>query len=152
MPSELVSLSQLFPAARRRAPATEAEVAAVESSLGVKLPPQLRRFFFESNGFREDKGSAAYLFSLTEEDDIGSLLSRTRYWWEEWPEYYPNLDFRPFVFFGSSSADECWGIDWKSGGRIIAYHHHMEDQYEEVGTSISEVWRADYAKYESLEK
>jgi len=30
---------------------------------------------------------------------------------------------------------------------IIAYHYHMEDDYEIVGNVTADVWRDDYAKY-----
>jgi hypothetical protein len=33
---------------------------------------------------------------------------------------------------------------------VIAYHHHMEREYEVVGSDIISVWQADYAQYEAL--
>lgn len=68
-----------------------------------------------------------------------------------WAEFErPNL--KRFVFFGSSIADEMWGINTKVPSQIIAYHHHMEDQYEIVGSDIIAVFQADYSRYEDLGK
>ena len=123
----------------------------VEADLGVRLPEQLRRLYLECDGFREDRGNAKYLLSLTEEDFIGSLIRTTRFWWEEWRQYHPNLDFRPYIFFGSSSGDDCWGINWQKGGEIIAYHHNMEGQYEVVASDIIELYQADYTRYDKIQ-
>jgi hypothetical protein len=59
---------------------------------------------------------------------------------------------KPFVFFGFSSGDEAWGIRTAVPTQIIAYHHHMEDEYQVVGSDIIAVFKADYAKYEELKK
>ena len=137
-------LRQVFPNGRFWPPATEDEIKAVERMLGVPLPDQLRQLYLICDGFREDRGNAKYLFSLVEQDFIGSLVSTTNFLWTE----FKTLDLRPYVFFGSSSGDECWGINIHRPNEIIAYHHHMEDAYEVVGSDIIEVYRADYARYE----
>jgi SMI1 / KNR4 family (SUKH-1) len=147
---EAIVLRQLFPNGRFSAAATLTQIESVEADLGVRLPEQLRRLYLECDGFREDRGNAKYLLSLTEQDSIGSLLLTTRFWWDEWKRYHPALDFRPFVFFGFSSGDECWGINWQRAGEIIAYHHHMEGRYEVVGADILELYRADYARYDEV--
>jgi hypothetical protein len=144
-------LRELFPKGRFSPAATETQIESVEADLGVRLPEQLRRLYLECDGFREDRGNAKYLLSLTEEDFIGSLMRTTRFYWEEWKQYHPKLDFRPYVFFGSSSGDECWGINWQKAGEIIAYHHHMEGQYEVVASDIIELYRADYARHDEVE-
>lgn len=72
-------LRQVIPNGRFSAPATQSEVAAAEAVLGLRLPEQLRRLCFECDGFREDRGNAKYLLSLTEEDFIGSLVSTTKW-------------------------------------------------------------------------
>lgn len=143
-------LREIFPHGRFSPPAAEAEIAAVEALLGVRLPEQLRSLYLECDGFREDRGNAKYLLSLTEEDTIGSLLSTTRFWWDEWKPYQPNLDFRRYIFFGFSSGGECWGINWQTTGEIIAYHHHMEDEYEVAASDILDLYRADYAVYDPI--
>ncbi len=140
-------LRMLFPNVRFSPPATEAAIVDAESQLGVQLPTQLRALYLICDGFREDKGNAKYLFSLTDEDFIGSLVSITKHMWAEWK----TPDLRPFLFFGSSSGDECWGINHQRSDEIIAFHHHMEDHYEIVGTDIVQVFREDYARYDELE-
>jgi hypothetical protein len=74
------------------------------------------------------------------DDFIGSLVSITKFLWADVKQ--PNL--KAFVFFGSSSGDEFWAINIEQPTEIIAYHHNMGDQYEVVGSSILEIWRADY--------
>lgn len=140
-------LRTLFPNARFSPPATEAAIADAESQLGTQLPVQLRDLYRICDGFREDKGNAKYLFSLTDADFTGSLVSITKHMWTEWR----TPDLRPFLFFGSSSGDEFWGINHRRPDEIIAFHHHMEDHYEIVGTDIAQVFREDYARYDQLE-
>lgn len=131
-------------------PARESLISDTESQLGVRLPNQLRNLYLECDGFREDRGNAKYLLSLQDEDHIGSLLSMTRFYWTEFADTWPNLDLKPFVFFGSSSGDEAWGIQWQGEQKIIAFHHHMEGEYEVVGSNIIEVYRADYRRYDEV--
>lgn len=121
-------------------------MVSAEANLGIRLPDTLRQLYFVCDGFREDRGNAKYLFSLTDQDVVGSLVSVTRYLWSEIAK--PNL--RAFVFFGSSSGDEYWGINLLRPNEIISYHHHMEDEYEVVGTDIIEVYRKDYARYDEI--
>jgi hypothetical protein len=143
-------LRQLFPNGRFSPAASLTQIEFVETDLGVRLPEQLRQLYLQCDGFREDRGNAKYLLSLTEDDFIGSLLRTTRFWWEEGKQYHTNIDFRPYVFFGFSSGDECWGINWQKAGEIIAYHHHMGGQYEVVGSDILEIYKVDYARYDEL--
>jgi len=140
-------LRTIFQNGRFSPPATEASVAAVEAILGLRLPDQLRRLYFDCDGFREDRGNAKYLLSLTEVDHVGSLLTTTRFLWNEIT--LPNL--KSFVFFGLSGGDEYWGLNFQIPDEIIAYHHHMQGQYEIIGNDIIEIYQADYQKYEELE-
>lgn len=50
----------------------------------------------------------------------------------------------------SSSGDDSWGINLQHPYEIIAYHHHMGDRYEIVGSNIVDVWKADYARYDEI--
>lgn len=113
----------------------------------MRLPEQLRRLYRECDGFREDRGNAKYLLSLTEVDDIGSLVSVTEFWWAEWRV----PDLRPFVFFGWSGGGDCWGVNTVRPAEVIAYHHNMGDVYEVVGSDMLALYLADYRKYEELE-
>jgi hypothetical protein len=61
----------------------------------------------------------------------------------------PNL--KSFIFFGSSAGDETWGIDSAMPDRIIAYHH-MEDEFQVMGSDVLGVFKSDFAIYERLEK
>jgi hypothetical protein len=72
-------LKTLFPDGRFSPPATEAAIDDAESQLGVQIPSQLRSLYLICDGFREDKGNTKYLFSLTNEDFIGALVTVTRW-------------------------------------------------------------------------
>ena len=142
-------LRELFPLGHFAPPATREAISSAEAALGVRFPAQLRTLYLECDGFREDRGNAKYLLSLTEEDFIGSLITMTRFHWEEIKMFWPELNLRPYIFFGSSSGDEAWGINWQQPDQIIAFHHHMEGDYEIVGADIVQVYKADYARYGS---
>ena len=142
-------LREIFPQGRFASPATNEAISSAEAALGVRFPAQLRALYLECDGFREDRGNAKYLLSLTEEDFIGSLISTTRFHWEEIGTFWPQLDLRPYIFFGFSCGDEAWGISWRRPDQIIAFHHHMEGDFEVAGASIVEVYKADYARYGS---
>jgi hypothetical protein len=137
-------LKLLFPKAKFWPPANSETIAAAEAALRLTLPGPLRALYHECNGLREDKGNAKYLLSLLEEDHVGSLVTITKSFWSEFK--VPNL--KPFVFFGVSGGDEAWGINVQEPEQIIAYHHHMENEYQVVGTNIVDVWMADYLRYE----
>lgn len=141
-------LHDVFPSGRFSPPATEHAIREVEERLGVRLPDQLRRLYLECDGFREDLGNAKYLLSLADRDTIGSLVSTTRFMWTE----VTAVDLRPFVFFGYSGGDEAWGISIVDDSpQIIAYHHHMEDEFELLGDDIIQVYLTDYAAYGDID-
>jgi hypothetical protein len=146
-------LKEMFPDGNFAPPATIEQIGEVERELGIRLPHQLWSLYLECNGFRERKGNAKYLFSLADEDAIGSLISMTKFWWMEWPEIAPDsrLNFSAFVFFGSSSADEAWAMRCSAPFDIIAYHHHMGNEFEDRGTDILALYRDDYALYGDLD-
>ncbi|MFN3651973.1 MAG: SMI1/KNR4 family protein [Armatimonadota bacterium] len=143
-------LRELFPHGRFHPPASNAQIAAVEASLGVRLPEPLRRLYLEADGFREDRGNAKYLLSLTEPDTIGSLVSTTRFYWDEWPGIQPGLELRDYLFFGYSGGDEVWGIHWRPPEEIIVYHPQMGSSFETAGTDLLRLFRDDYAAYDLL--
>src|SRR5271169_4369865 len=89
----------LLPNARFSTPATEAQIMRVDEALGVRLPETLRSLYRDCDGFREDRGNAKYLLSLTDDDVIGSLLTVTRFHWSGMPSDGARPDLRPFVFF-----------------------------------------------------
>ena len=125
-------------------PPTSADVIAdAEAKLGVRFPDELRALYLEADGVRENLGNAAYLLPLSVEE---SMVSLTKTLWAEWEGFRPEFDLKPFVFFGSSTSDELWGINWKQPGQVIAFHHHMEGAYEVVGTNIADVYRTDFTQ------
>ncbi len=133
-------IKTVFPNGLFNPPATEAEIRLVEGELNVRLPEQLRQLYLETNGFREESGNASYLFSLTANAG-SSLLDVTLCMWQE----FDVPDLSPFVFFGNN-AYEAWGIDWKNGNKIVAYHHDMESEYRTVGSNILDVYTTEHRR------
>ena len=134
-------LKQRFPEWDYSAPASAEAIADAEIELGVRFPDELRALYLEANGVRESEGNAAYLLPLSD------LVSTTKAEWAEWEGFRPEFDLKPFIFFGLSTGDEAWGIDWKQPGRVIAFHHHMEGAYEVVGTNIAAVYLSDFTQF-----
>ena len=142
-------LKEAFPNGRFAQPATREKIRQTEATLGVTFPDALVALYLETDGFREPLGNAKYLLSLEEEDTIGSLVSMTEFWWEKWPRITPDgPDLKPYVFFGSSSADEAWGIRCEPPNEVIAYHHSMGSGFIEVGQDIVQVYLDDIQLYE----
>ena len=136
-------LREIFPEWRYASPASRAAIARAEATLGIQFPSELAALYLETDGVRESLGNAAYLLPLHAE--VGdSLVSLTTFYWSEGAEYWPQLEFSRFVFFGSSSGDHAWGINWQQPGQVIAFHHNMEDAYVDIGTSILDVYRKDF--------
>lgn len=134
-------LKEHFPDWRYGPPASADAIAEAEAELGVRFPDELRALYLEADGVRENLGNAAYLLPLSNEE---SLVGLTKSIWAEWEGFRPEFDLKPFVFFGSSTSDDLWGINWMRPSQVIAFHHHMEGAYEVAGTTILDVYRADF--------
>lgn len=145
-----MKLKTLFPGGSFSSPATPQEIELAERQIGAKLPEPLRRLYLECNGFREPLGNAKYLLSLSAIDTIGSLVSTTLFWREEFPTTFPNSpDFSNFIFFGMSSGDEAWAIN-QTDGAIISYHHSMGSEFQMVGRDILQLYVQDFSQYEEV--
>jgi hypothetical protein len=140
-------LKEHYPDWRYGPPASADAIAEAEAKLGIRLPDELRALYRETDGVRENLGNAAYLLPLSGEE---SLVSLTKSLWAEWDGFRPEFDLKPFVFFGNSGGGDLWGISWQRPGQVIAFHHHLEGAYEAAGTSILDVYRADFARYGEL--
>ena len=134
-------LKEHFPDWDYGAPASAEAISDAEKKLGVRFPEQLRALYLEANGMRESLGNAAYLLPLVD------LVSTTKSEWAEWEGVRPEFDLKPFIFFGLSTSDEAWGVNWMQPGQVIAFHHHMEGAYEVVGTNIADVYRTDFTQF-----
>lgn len=133
-------IKEQFPDWRFSAPSSAAAIESAEAELAIRLPEDLKVLYMQADGFRESIGNSSYLLPLDE------LVGVTTSLWMEWQGLRPGFDIKPFVFFGLSSADEAWGINWTRPGEIIAFHHHMEGEYELLGSTILEVYKADFEK------
>jgi hypothetical protein len=120
-----------FAGRRFGAPCTPEQIAAAEAKLGIRMPDPLRELYLAFDGFRGPT-NAQYLFPLVSCTDRGSSLFEMTRFFRDWKL----VNLSRFVFFGLSTADENWGISVDDPRKIIAYHHHMEDKYEVVGSDI----------------
>ncbi len=122
-------------------PCTLEQIAKAEEKLGMPLPATLLELYLAFDGFRSPT-NAQYLFPLLSCSDGGSSLCDMTLFFRSWEQ----VDLSRFIFFGSSSADECWAISVDQPKKIIAYHHHMEDEYEHAGSDILQVFLEDEKK------
>jgi len=140
-----LKIREHFPDGIFAPPCTLNTVVAVESALGVSLPQPLRELYLAFDGFR-GPGNAQYLFPLAHCVSPGSSLLALTQFFRDWE----SPDLSRFIFFGSSTVDHAWGLSLDDSRKIIAYHHHMEDEYEIVGSDIYEVYIADEQRYRRL--
>jgi hypothetical protein len=143
-------VKDFFVNGRFRPPATEDEIKQVESELAIQFPNMIRELYLSFDGFREAIGNSAYLLPLMQNEGASSVLEFNKFMREEYIKYYPNLDFSNYLFFGSSSGDESWAINLTNQSQIIAYHHHMENEYEIVGDNILDVYINDQKEFEKV--
>lgn len=144
-----MSLRAAFPNSHLSDPASSEAIDKVEEKLGVKFPPALRALYLECDGFREPKGNAKYLLSLTNDDFIGSLIKTTQMLWTDKAYWKPTgTDPLMYVFFGYSSGDEVWGIKIQAPHEVIEYHHNQEDELTHLGSDIIDIYKCDFQKYE----
>ena len=120
---------------------TSEDITRAEAKLGVRLPSALKDLYLSFDGFRGPT-NAQYLFPLLSCTDGGSSLCDMTLFFRSWEQ----IDLSRFIFFGSSSGDECWGISIDDPKKIIAYHHHMENEYEVAGSEIFQVYLDDEGK------
>jgi hypothetical protein len=66
-------LRNLFPQGHFASPTSEASIAAVETTLEVHFPEQLRALYLGTDEFSGDLGDASYLLPLTRENLSDSL-------------------------------------------------------------------------------
>lgn len=145
-------IKEYFENGKFNSPATKQDIVEIEEELDIKFPSVLRELYLSFNGFKEGNGNAAYLLPLKSYRDGSSVLEMNKFFKEEYKQYYPSLDFSNYLFFGSSYSDETWGINLSNESEIIAYHHHMEDEYEIVGSNIFEVYIKDQENFLEVTK
>jgi len=133
-----------FPDGRFSPPADASSIASVEEKLGIALPPNLRAIYLSFDGFREPIGNAAYVWQLFPAE--GGLVSMTQLIWS-YAAGGTFPDLRDYVFFGSSSADENWGMRLRPPYDLVAYHHHMGSDYETLGNDLVAIFRGDQLQY-----
>ena len=142
-----MSVRDAFPNATLPEPASLDEICEVESQLQVKFPQSLKDLYLECDGFREPKGNSQNLLSLRK--GTSSLFETTRFLWAGEEYWRPTgIDPTEYIFFGSSSASEFWGIRIDPPHDVIGYHHNQEDELDRLGQDVLEVFRNDFEKYE----
>jgi hypothetical protein len=95
-------------------PAKEASIAAVEQSLGIRVPEQLREFWLEADGFTADYGSRV-IWSVSHLDEQNRDFRNT----PAFKELY--MPFDHLLFFGDHSGGDQFGFAIHADGLI---HKH----------------------------
>jgi hypothetical protein len=143
--STVAAIRKHINAAKFGPPCADDQIAEVEGRLGCRLPGELRELYYAFDGFR-GPGNAQYLFPLLKCADGGSSLLDMTLQFRD----CELLDLSQFIFFGSTTADECLGHGLSEPTRIIRYHHHMEKEFEPAGANILEAYLADMAKWREI--
>ncbi|WP_405201676.1 SMI1/KNR4 family protein [Dokdonia sp. LLG6352-1] len=136
-----MTLKEIFPKATYSEPKFFL-IPQIEMELELKMPQKLKKLYLETDGFRENIGNSKYLFSLKDDDGIGSLLSTTKFFHNE--KIFP--DIHKYIFFGSSSAGEYWAINTQNS-TVISYHYSMGNEFEKLDNDIVELYKKDYSLY-----
>jgi hypothetical protein len=92
-------------------PATEARIAGVEQSLGLKLPEQLREFWLEADGFTADYGSRV-IWSVIHLEEQNRQFRTTR----AFKELY--MPFDHLLLFGDHSGGDHFAFAIHADGQI----------------------------------
>ena len=139
-------LKQVFPSAQFADPAAETMLHEAETLIGVAIPEKVRSLYFECDGFREDRGSAQYLFPL-----FGSsgLVELTKSMWLEFEGVWPEFSLRKYIFFGSSCCDHLFGVNSQVPFNLIQFHHNMEGTFEDHGTDVIKMYEEDYHRFDA---
>ena len=141
-------LKEVLPNAVFFLPATMEQIIDAEKKLTIGFPAAIKELYLLCNGIREGIGNAEYLFPLFEDDGCGTLVSNNKYLWNEYPNRQIAELLRGYLFFGSSSGDEFWGINYKSEDKLVSFHHSYEDGPEPIDChTILELFSDDQRKY-----
>jgi len=135
----------LFAGRRFGPPCSEADVQRAEQALGELLPNVLRGLYLEFNGF-SGSTDASFFWPLFGREGLVEMNQFYR-----GDNLFPQELVASCLFFGDNGCGPQWGFKRDLPGKIIQWDGEWGTDFEVVGESPLDVWRAEKHKYDSLE-
>lgn len=124
-------------------PCTENDLRRAELALSAPLPPALRSLYAAFDGFRGPT-NAGFFWPLFGRDGLvdRNLIYRDEPFPIEWTSQC--------IFFGDYGCGAMWGIKWDLPNSVIAWDPEFGTDFDVVGCSPFETWRAEKQRYDAL--
>jgi hypothetical protein len=135
----------MFPGRSFGEPCTEADIRRAEAELGELVPPALHELYLAFDGFRGST-DAQFFWPLFGQEGLVELNKFFR-----GPEDFPAELVSQCLFFGGDGTGPSWGFMRDLPGKIIQWDAEWGADFEVVGDSPLEVWRATKRLYDKLD-
>ena len=126
------------------APCTEADIRRAEEALGEPLPPGLRELYLAFDGFLGST-NAGFFWPLFGRE---GLVAMNKFYRGD--DLFPQALVSQCVFFGDSGCGPQWGFKRDLPDKVIQWDAEWGADFEVVGDSPLDVWRAEKQSYDSL--
>src|SRR5262245_12006473 len=126
------------------APCTEADIRRAEAALGEPLPPVLRELYLAFDGFLGSTNAGFFRPLFGRE----GLVELNRFFRGD--ALFPQELVSRCVFFGDNGCGPLWGFKRELPGKVIQWDAEWGEDFEVVGDSPLDVWRAEKQAYDSL--
>ena len=127
-------------------PCTEADIGRAEAAIGERFPPMLRELYLAFDGFRGST-NAAFFWPLFGPEGLIEMNEFFR-----GDDLFPQELVLKCLFFGDNGCGPQWGFKQDLPGKVIQWDAEWGNDFEVVGDSPLEVWRAEKQSYDSLGK
>jgi hypothetical protein len=126
------------------APCNDADVREAEAALGESLPPVLRELYLAFDGFRGPT-NAAFFWPLFGREGLVEMNQFYR-----GDDLFPQELISQVLFFGDNGCGPQWGFKRDLPGKVIQWDAEWGADFEVIGDSPLDVWRAEKQMYDSL--
>jgi hypothetical protein len=125
-------------------PCTNDDIGRAEAVLGEPLPPVLRELYLAFDGFLGST-NAGFLWPLFGREGLVEMNLFFR-----GDDLFPQGLVSQCLFFGGDGCGPQWGIKRDLPGKVIQWDARWGNDFEVVGDSPLEVWRAEKQSYDAL--
>jgi hypothetical protein len=136
----------LFTGHRFGVSCNEADIRRAEAALGESFPPVLRELYLAFDGFRGPT-DAAFFWPLFGEEGLVEMNQFYR-----GDDLFPQELVSQCLFFGDNGVGPQWGFKRDLPGKVIQWDAEWGADFEVVGDSPLDVWRAEKQLYDSLDR
>ncbi len=120
-------------------------IAKAENLLGHRLPEQLKKLFFDFNGFLGPT-AASFLFPILDRPRPGaeSLVTFTQFFRSE--DYFPDW-LKQAVAIGGNGTGTTWFILLDANESVVQWDAEWEE-YEPIEGNLLDAWMAEKKLYD----